>query len=161
MIRVDVMNFSFERHYDAVQCQVLFDMLDEGQRMGRTAEFQEAVRRWLHPDLRKANILTDTPIQAGDMSWIRTKNYKCLVPGWTVVILERVLGARTIGDPTKIDEVLGAITFETGTPDTPVETVGTVVASKTSETSDAGVTAETSTTSKTSKILKSPPDPKY
>ena len=83
MIHVDVM--IFERPYDAIRCQVLFDMLDEAQRMGRPAEFQEEVRRQLHPDLQQANILSDAARQASDMGWIRTEIYDSLVPGWSVV----------------------------------------------------------------------------
>ena len=96
MIRVDVM--SFERPYDANRCQVLFGMLDEAQRMGRSAKFQEAVRRQLHPDLQTASILTDAESQAGDMGWIRTENYDGLVLGWTVVGFAKVLGRGSCED---------------------------------------------------------------
>ena len=60
-------------------------MLNEAQRMGRPAEFQEEVGRQLHPDLQQANILSDAARQASDMGWIRTEIYDSLVPGWSVV----------------------------------------------------------------------------
>ena len=149
---------SFERPYDAIRCQVLFDMLDEAQRMGRPAALHEAIRRQLHPDLQKANLLTDDQIKKGDMGWIRTEDLTGLVPGWTVVGFDKVLGFRRVGDPSKIDEMFDAITFKTGTPDAPGETVETSEAGVTAETSEAGVTAKTSAPSIMATIPKTPPD---
>ena len=152
---------SFERPYDAIRCQVLFDMLDEAQRTGRPAALHEAIRRQLHPDLQKANILTDAQIKKGDMGWIRTEDLTGLVPGWTVVGFDQVLGMRRVGDPSKIHEIFDAITFKTGTPDMPAKTVGpaeTSEAGVTAKTSEAGLTAKTSALSIMAMIPKTPPE---
>lgn len=83
------MSDNWIREYDAMRCQVLFDLMYAVEQLEATNDNTRLlglIRRQLPEDLRSVRFLTDDEaIQGQIRGWIRTRRQNGLVPGWTPV----------------------------------------------------------------------------